>query len=119
MKIIDLLLASLFLLFAAIQLNDPDPLYWVTAYTSPSVVALAHFRKRRLPHLNAVAMGLALAGMLMAAPGFLDYLVAGDPASIAASMKAAPHVEPAREFIGLGMVLAALEWFRRRMARPS
>lgn len=117
MKYVDLLLATLFLVFAGIQLNDPDPLYWVCAYLAVGGVAFGEFLGRRPSFLNDVSIGLALAGMLIAAPGLVDYFAKGDIASITASMSSASHVEPAREFLGLAMALAALAWYRRRGLR--
>jgi hypothetical protein len=52
--------------------------------------------------------------MLMTAPGFIAYLHAGDLASLTGSMASAAHVEPAREFLGLAIVMTVLLVYRRR-----
>ncbi|MDX1478789.1 MAG: transmembrane 220 family protein, partial [Saprospiraceae bacterium] len=46
MKIANLILCLLFIVFAAIQLNDPDPEFWVALYTGIAVISgCAAFRK--------------------------------------------------------------------------
>ena len=61
-----------------------------------------------------VAVGMVLAGLLIAAPGSIDYLTSGDYASISGEMMAEKaYVESAREFIGLLMAAACLFYYGR------
>ena len=41
MKALHFILAALFLYIAYIQLNDPDPLYWIIIYAGTAAIALA------------------------------------------------------------------------------
>lgn len=52
-----------FLSFAAVQLNDPDPVQWIVIYT---LVAAASFAAaaRRLPYPPTFVLAAVLAGML-------------------------------------------------------
>ena len=92
----------LFLMMAAIQFNDPDPVYWVADYGLVAAVPLARIFRRRLPKVSLLAGGMVLAGLLIAVPGFVDFLVSGDYASINGKMSPEkPYMESARESIGL------------------
>lgn len=107
--------AGLFLWMAVIQFNDPDPLYWFTLYAAVAVVALAAALGRPMPRLALVALGGVVAGLLIAAPGFQEYVQSGDWASLGGEMRAdKPYVESGREFIGLVIAGAALLVLRPR-----
>ena len=105
----------MFILFAALQLNDPDPLYWFLVYAAVAVVAAAAVAGRRLPRFALVTLGAVIAGVLIAAPGFVDYLQSGDWSSIAEHMNdEEPYIEQGREFVGLLIAAAALLLLIRR-----
>ncbi|HUU73061.1 MAG TPA: transmembrane 220 family protein [Burkholderiales bacterium] len=98
-----------FVMMAAIQLNDPDPTYWIAVYALVAAIPAARIFGRRLPGISVLTAGMVLAGMLIAGPGFIDFLVSGDYASINDKMSAEkPYVESAREFIGLLMAAVCL-----------
>lgn len=110
MKILHFTLAILFLLFAAVQYNDPDPAVWMLLYGG---VAL-HFALAALGRLYRPAvwlwLGVALVWAATLAPDFLHWLRMGMP-SIVQTMKAeVPWVELTREFLGLLVVAAAAGW---------
>jgi len=99
----------MFILFAALQLNDPDPLYWFLVYAAVAVVAAAAAVGRHLPRFALLTLGAVIAGVLIAAPGFVDYLQSGDWGSIGKHMSdEAPYIEQGREFVGLLIAAAAL-----------
>jgi hypothetical protein len=109
------ILAGLALVVAALQFNDPDPVYWVAVYTGAATVIGA----RALGHHNefwtAVAVGGVLAGMLMTVAGFGEYLLSGDYGSIFGEMLLSkPYVEETRECLGLALTLVALLFAGRR-----
>jgi len=109
MKFVHVIMALLFVITAALQLNDPDPLYWVTVYLAAGVVAVAAFRGRFLKTLSKVSIGLALAGLLISIPGTGEYFGADDYGSIYGGMSAEkPYIESAREFGGLFIAVAYL-----------
>lgn len=99
-KILWLSFAGLFLVSAALQFNDPDPLYWSVAYAA-AALACVRFAMRSGPRtLVWVAFGIVLAGALSSAPGFYAWL--GSGVSLVGGMSE-PYVEQAREFIGIGI----------------
>ncbi len=115
MRIVHAVVALVFLLMAAIQLNDPDPLYWATVYVVVAAIPAARVFEKRLPAIWLVAGGMVLAGMLMSFPGFIDYLGSGDYGSLGGAMMAEkPYVEPAREFLGLLIAVGCLVAYRSR-----
>ncbi|HMQ47916.1 MAG TPA: transmembrane 220 family protein [Saprospiraceae bacterium] len=94
-------MAALFLLFAVVQFNDPDPFLWAALYTFVAVqCALAAWGK----YYRKVLLGgllICLIWLATLVPAFINWIKMGMP-TIVNSMKAeAPHIELTREFLGL------------------
>ena len=118
MKVSYWILATIFLLFAAVQYNDPDPAQWMLLYGGVAV----HFALAALGRLYrpAVWVWLAVAAVWAAtlAPDFINWLRMGMP-SIVQTMKAeTPWVELAREFLGLLTVAMGCGWLLWRTRKP-
>lgn len=113
-RTLKLILAAIFTGFAAVNLNDPDPIAWVLAYLSvAALLALSAFGRadRRVSGWLAVALSVWMFTML---PGMIDWFGAGMP-SIVQEMKATvPHIEVVREFLGLLLAVLALAWLTWR-----
>ncbi len=115
MRVIDAVVAIIFMLFALTQINDRDPAYWILVYGGTAVVALAAVFARFSSYWTVMISGAAASGMIIAFNGFIAYFFSGDPGSLTGPMLAEkPWVEPAREFLGLGFSLAALLWYQKR-----
>lgn len=117
MKAVHFLIALLFLYAAAVQFNDPDPLYWVVVYAGTAAIAIAKGFQRFNKFWTAVAVGGVVAGLLVSAPGFVNYLGAGDFGILFEDMHVAASVEPAREFLGLALSLIVLVCYVRQSSR--
>lgn len=118
MRLIDAGIAVLLLVFAYVQLNDPDPGYWVLVYAGSAAVFLAAVVGRYSNFVAAALVGAVVAGMVIALPGFLDYFQSQDASSLVGAMlPEKPWVEPAREFFGLAINLGLLVWYLRRSKR--
>lgn len=120
-RALDLFVTLIFVAMALIQLNDPDPALWVLIYLGFALVALYRAIERRSGVLWGAALGLALAGLVLSFPGFMDFLHAGDVGAVAGEMSGdRPYIEPAREFLGtlIGCVslVAYSPWHLGRMA---
>ncbi|MEO0898457.1 MAG: transmembrane 220 family protein [Bacteroidota bacterium] len=105
-KVILILLAIVFGLFAYWQLNDSDPQLWVPIYGGVALIlALKAFIK--LPKIVTLLASVALVvGVGLYIPGAVEWYNEGMP-SITGQMKAAsPYIENMRE--GLGLLIAAL-----------
>ena len=102
--IVNAMMGALFLISAALQLNDPDPLLWIVTYVA---AAAACFLPRRLSKAWALPAGVGIICLVWAvsmAPETLPILKIGD---LAETMKAeTPAIELGREMLGL-VILAA------------
>lgn len=115
-KIIHGIATLLFFTMAAIQLNDPDPLYWVVVYLAAALLSGGLCIGSRLETLSKVVIGMVLAGLLISGPGVIEYFAADDYASIYGNMSGdKPYVESAREFGGLLIVSIYLVLFKGKM----
>ncbi|MEO8067873.1 MAG: transmembrane 220 family protein [Flavobacteriales bacterium] len=118
-KLLYILLAIVFALFAYVNLNDPDPIQWVLAYGSTAVLfacAVGGRADRRISGALAVALAI---WMLTMCGGMVDWFNAGMP-TIVDEMKATnPHIEVVREFLGLLIAVLALVWLWKSTARGA
>ncbi|PSR13175.1 MAG: hypothetical protein DA408_08260 [Bacteroidetes bacterium] len=117
--ILRLTLAALYFFFAAVQLNDPDPLAWMLLYGTTGVLFVVTNFRPLPPLLLQLGLVIILGWMLSLLPDFIHWVKMGMP-TIVGTMKAeAPHVELTREFLGL--LLAGLGWLFlwRRAPRPT
>lgn len=108
MKIMNLILAGLFILFAVVQLNDPDPLFWTAVYAvMGGISAFAAYQKFNIWVMLAV-LAVLIFELFSLFPSISSWVDQGMP-SIVKTMKAEePHIEFVREFLGLGICLIAL-----------
>jgi len=110
MKITNGILAILFFLFAALQLNDPDPWIWVAIYSAVGVLCGLTAMRHYFPKVILGAILITIFGIGWYLPDFINWLQTG-MTSITSSMQAeTPHVELIRECLGLVLVLATLVW---------
>ena len=107
-KALNLVVAAVFLAFAAIQLNDPDPLYWIGVYAGTAGVALARAFGRQSRFWTGACVGAVAVGIVTTAPAFAQYLGSGQPMSLLGAMSGGDYIENSREFLGLVLALAVL-----------
>lgn len=107
MGVLHLVFAALFALSAGLQYNDPDPVQWALLYLAATALAVGAFRHwPQRPWAFALA-AVCVLWMATLVPGMAAFVQRGDPALLTATMKAEdPVIEDAREFLGLGIVLA-------------
>ena len=119
MTIFNLIRAVLFLSFSVLQLNDEpgDVLFWVLVYAGIGVIsAFGAFNRY---NLWMILFGLAAVvyELFRKFPTFAQWIGDGMP-SITGSMKASsPHVELAREYLGLILCLVVLIYHYVRYAK--
>ena len=107
-------LSVFFLGMGALQLNDPDPLYWVTVYVMTALIPQSRLLRRHCVSLFWITAGMVLAGLLQSVSGFIDFVAAGDWGLLTAPMTdKLPAIEYAREFLGLLFSVACLIGYRR------
>lgn len=118
LKLLRYTLAVVFAAFALLQVNDPDPAAWLVAYGLVAVAVAVPLHSPAALPLFWLTGGVLLALGLISLPGFVDYLASGQPGTIFAEMSPdVPHVEPAREFLGLVIAGAALVGVRYARGR--
>jgi hypothetical protein len=113
MKILKIFFAVLFLLFAVVQLNDPDPIVWLIVYGAMMVVSgMAFFHRYPVRVMTVMAAGYLIL-TVMHFDGFTDWLVSPDRYLLfddLAKMQF-PYIEEAREFLGLLICLIVLIFY--------
>ena len=95
MKYIYLVLALMFVLFALVQYNDPDPYIWAPYYLLIAAICFIQFRQRKYPWLVWSALLLTIAWSAFYIPDVIDYFKMGEPNIM-------------REFLGLVICLITL-----------
>ena len=116
--IIYMALALMFMAFAFVQLNDPDPILWIVIYGACAVVcvmaAFDYFIFRLLLAMAVVYVGVAatLFGSVIVWLRSADRALLFDDI---AKMQY-PYIEESREFLGLMICLAVVGscWARAR-----
>jgi hypothetical protein len=110
MKVVNLLLALMFVAFAYLQFNDPDPIVWILIYGSMAVIcALAAFGIT-----PRVVMGIMLVIFVAYSFAFLDGLTewfAQPDRSVLFDdvlKMQYPYIEESREFLGLMICVTVL-----------
>ena len=115
-KILPISLCIIFVVFAAIQFNDPDPLLWIVLYGLVAGCALLRLWAPRLEFriwLTGIQVGMLVYGLFLV-PGFIEFLGQPDKIDLIGQMQAeSPWVEETRELIGLLMALFSLNLLKR------
>jgi hypothetical protein len=107
-------ISGLFLLFAIVQWNDPDPLIWMIFYGVMSLIyILLALGKKFAFYLSVLMLTVSIVYMGFILPEIIKWIKDGMP-SIVQSMKATiPTIEYTREFLGLLLCLIACIWVIR------
>ncbi|MEO8766291.1 MAG: transmembrane 220 family protein [Ginsengibacter sp.] len=112
MKVFNITFCFLFIVFAALQYNDPDPYLWVPIYMYTSV--LCWFAARGQYYTKAYLLGIVVYSVyaiykVFDTNGLLDWLNLHHAENIAETMKAEkPWIEESREFFGLVILIVVL-----------
>jgi hypothetical protein len=121
MKLVNLLLALMFMVFAFLQINDPDPVHWILIYGAMAVVCiLAAFK---------VYSKIALWVLLLAFTGYsfvffdglMEWLAQPDRSVLFDDVMKMeyPYIEESREFLGLMICVIVLVIYLIRSHRVA
>ncbi len=106
-KIFNIILCILFIIFALLQLNDPDGILWFAIYFIVAIICLYSNFKPIPKLLLIIAIIALLAYAVFHFSLFIDYLNTENKEEIFGEMVYdKPYLEGTREFIGL--LIAAL-----------
>lgn len=112
MKIFNLIWCVLFIVFAGLQYNDPDPYIWVPIYLYGAVYCAlaARGRYHRKAYITGTIVYILYALYLFFDKnGVWDWATVHHGENIAETMKASqPWIEETREFFGLFILIAVL-----------
>jgi hypothetical protein len=113
MRIVHALFAILFMIFAFLQVNDPDPALWIVIYgTMALVCVLGIFEVYVKKLLLLLGIGF-IAYCVILFPGVLEWLAQEDPSALfSETMKMEhPYIEESREFLGLVICLMVIVFY--------
>lgn len=123
MKIFNIIFAILFVVFAGLQYNDPDPYIWIPIYLFAAFICWMGARQKFYPVLTLLGVliyALYALYLFFEKDGVIDWVTEHNAENIAGQMKAAtPWIEDTREFFGLLLTSFALlmnyfYWKRRK-----
>lgn len=108
-KIINIILFIVFILFAVVQLNDPDPFIWFSIYITVAAISLVANYKV-IPKLLIYLLSF---GIILYATKhfsyFSEWLEVNNKKELLGKMVyKKPYLEGTREFLGLLMAAAAI-----------
>jgi hypothetical protein len=111
-KLFNIIFIFLFVLFAALQYNDPDPYLWIPIYLFGAFVCYKAYRmeyNKILYITGFVAYGAYGIYLLLDKTGVINWATQHHGENIANTMKATkPWIEETREFFGLLILIVVL-----------
>jgi hypothetical protein len=112
LKILNIIFCILFVLFAAVQYNDPDPWLWIALYLYGAVLCYLAVRNRNYMVLNVAGLviySVYALYLFFSDSGVLSWMTEHDSENIAQGMKATkPWIEKTREFFGLMILITVI-----------
>lgn len=121
MRIVNLLLAIMFIVFAFLQVNDPDPVIWILVYGIMAVVCILAAFNIYLRKFMLVVGAVYLLYSIYYFPGVREWLRQDDKSILfdnLAKMQFS-YVEESREFLGLLICVIVLAFYLIRSRRYS
>ena len=123
MRFFNIFFCLAFVLFAALQYNDPDPYVWIPVYLYGAVLCGLAFRNKFYPWAYLIGItvyALYAVYKVFDQNGLIDWITRHHAENIAETMKAEqPWIEESREFFGLVILIVVLlidyVYARRRM----
>lgn len=109
---VNLVFSGLFLLFAALQYNDPDPWLWIPIYLLAAITCYRYARGHRPQRLALAMIFFCIAYavyLFMGANGVFSWATEHAAENLVQTMKATkPWIENTREFGGLLIIIVVL-----------
>ena len=112
MKIFNLIFCFIFIVFGALQYNDPDPYLWIPIYLFAAFLCWKASKGVFHPMITLTSIAfftLYAIYKIFDQNGLIDWVNIHHAENIAETMKAEkPWVEESREFFGLVIIIAVL-----------
>lgn len=118
---LNIIMTVLFTLCVVVQYNDPDAVLWILIYAY-AVVVTAMAAANKYTVLTVIGFVGFVVGFAYLSPGILQI---DNPSELITDIRMdSPHVEVAREAIGLlisslWLLVLSVVWYRRRKGRPA
>lgn len=110
MKILNLILAVLFVVFAFVQINDPDPVIWILIYGAMAVLCILAAFGYYYFFVQTGLLIIFIGYSFVFFSGVLEWLRSEDKSMLfddIAKMQY-PYIEESREFLGLLICMLVL-----------
>ena len=110
MKVLNFLFALLFLVFAFVQVNDPDPLLWILIYGNMAVLSVLAMFNMQFKYWQLITAVIYIAYAAVLAGGAWQWWQSPDRSLLfdeIAKMQNI-YIEETREFLGLLICLVIL-----------
>lgn len=110
MKIVNLFLAVMFVVFAFIQINDPDPVIWILIYGAMAVICVMAAFGYYYSKIMIAILIIYFAYSLTDLPSILEWLKQDDKSMLFDNIAKMEHlyIEESREFLGLFICIFVL-----------
>jgi hypothetical protein len=112
MKIFNIFFCFCFIVFAALQYNDPDPYVWIPIYMYTAVLCWLASRNKFYPTaywIGIIVYAAYATYKVFDTNGLIDWITKHNEENIAETMKAEkPWIEETREFFGLVILIVVL-----------
>ena len=113
MKIFNIFFCIVFILFAVVQYNDPDPYLWIPIYLYPALLCYLKVMQKPISSMaywaGFLVFGTYAIYKMFDTNGIIDWIQFHNASNIASTMKAEkPWIEESREFFGLVIILIVL-----------
>ena len=112
MKIFNLFFCFTFIVFAALQYNDPDPYVWMPIYLYAAALCWLASRNKFYPvayWIGIIVYAAYATYKVFDQNGLIDWITLHHEENIAETMKAEkPWIEETREFFGLVILIVVL-----------
>jgi hypothetical protein len=119
MRVFNFILAAMFLLFAFVQINDPDPVIWILIYGAMAVICvLAIFNIFPRKFIIGLLILYALYSLVYI-PGVMEWLQKDNKSDLFDDVAKMQHlyIEESREFLGLMICISVLVFYLIRSYR--
>jgi len=113
MKILHAFLALMFVAFAALQLNDPDPYLWIPIYIVMVVVCALAYLGKFYPKIMILLTVVYALLCVYYFPGVNEWLHLEDKSQLFDNIAKMEHpfIEESREFLGLLINISVLVFY--------
>jgi hypothetical protein len=110
MKVTNFILAIMFLLFAVVQFNDPDPILWISIYVVMAAICVMAALNRYIKPVMWFLLGAFFAYACFLYPGVKEWIAQPDLSILFDDVMKMqyPYIEESREFLGLIICLIVL-----------